>query len=346
METRAYSYVDQFIHRLYLGNHFVAKTSFDIEQAIYKKEITQFQLKGIVFVTGLARAGTTALFNAVYGTGSFASLTYAHMPFLLMPNLWQKMAKKKTATEYVERAHQDGLKINSESPEEFDEYFWKTILNNQYIHKDHLSIHQPDQIQLTDFEKYMKAVCISANKNNYLSKNNNNVLRLPALIEKFPTSKTLVVYRNPLDHARSLLKQHQQFCSLQQKDPFALEYFNYLGHHEFGLNHKPFQFPNQTVDNKDLNNLNYWLQIWYQYYAYIITIASPQIHFIAFEDYCNTPANVSDYLNQVIQTQKPIQLTERFTPKPHQYLDYDSILKLKCDSIYQELNQLKKYATD
>ena len=271
MESSNYSYVDQFIHRLYLGNSFVSKTSFEIEQTIYRKQIDGVQLKEIVFVTGLARAGTTALFNAIYATGNFASLTYGHMPFLLMPNLWQKMAKKKIATEYVERAHQDGIKINSESPEEFDEYFWKTILNNHYIKKDHLAINQPDQQHLADFERYLKAVCLSANKPHYLSKNNNNVLRLTALAEKFPTAKIIVLYRNPLDHAKSLLKQHQHFCRLQEQEPFAQEYFNYLGHYEFGLNHKPFQFRDQQKHLHDLNDLNYWLQNWYQYYAYIIT---------------------------------------------------------------------------
>ena len=170
MKSSAYSSVDQFIHRLYLGNNFVSKTSFDIEQTLYKKGISQVPLKEIVFVTGLARAGTTALFNAIYATDSFASLTYGNMPFLLMPIIWKQLSKNKKPTELIERAHHDGIKVNSESPEEFDEYFWKTILNNNYIHKQHLSINQPDHQHLADFENYIKAVCLSTNKNNYLSK--------------------------------------------------------------------------------------------------------------------------------------------------------------------------------
>ena len=43
-----------------------------------------------VFVSGLARSGTTALLNALYQSGTFASLSYDDMPFILAPNFGQK----------------------------------------------------------------------------------------------------------------------------------------------------------------------------------------------------------------------------------------------------------------
>ena len=43
-----------------------------------------------VFVTGMARSGTTILLQALHDTGKFASLTYADMPIVLSPNLWSK----------------------------------------------------------------------------------------------------------------------------------------------------------------------------------------------------------------------------------------------------------------
>ena len=41
---------------------------------------------------------------------------------------------------------------------------------------------------------------------------------------------------------------------------------NYLGHYEFGLNHKPW---NKLIHFNDLNNINYWLEQWYLFYKFI-----------------------------------------------------------------------------
>ena len=157
MQKNNYSFLTKWMHQIYLGNYFVSKTSFEIEQTIFKKEINFFKINEIVFVTGLARAGTTALFNAIYDTNSYASLKYSNMPFLLMPLLWSHIANNKKATELAERAHNDGIQVNSESPEEFDEYYWKTMLNDNYITKNNLITHPINDKTLKDFESYIKA---------------------------------------------------------------------------------------------------------------------------------------------------------------------------------------------
>ena len=41
---------------------------------------------------------------------------------------------------------------------------------------------------------------------------------------------------------------------------------NYLGHHEFGLDHK---FWNVPLKFNDTNNINYWLEQWYLFYKQI-----------------------------------------------------------------------------
>ena len=71
-------------------------------------------------------------------------------------------------------------------------------------------------VELLLFEKSFNYVDRNIGKNvhqlrcnfvNYLCKNNNSLLRIKSLINKFPKAKFLLSFRNPLDHSISLLKQ-------------------------------------------------------------------------------------------------------------------------------------------
>ena len=48
------------------------------------------------------------------------------------------------------------------------------------------------------------------------------------------------MFRSPLEHSYSLLKQHNNFINLQQKETFIKDYMSSIGHYEFGQDHKPF----------------------------------------------------------------------------------------------------------
>ena len=195
---------------------------------MHGKKAGETEVEEYVFITGLARSGTTALMNKIFSSEEYASLQYSNMPILLSPNLWNK--KLKIAKH--ERAHKDGIIIDGNSPEEFDEYFWKVFLNDSYI-KDGLLPHEVDDKVLNKYKSYVSLICHSKKKHKYISKNNNNILRLDAL-KKIDGNKIIVLFREPLSHASSLMKLHKSFSENQKEDPFVLDYFNYLGHHEFG----------------------------------------------------------------------------------------------------------------
>ena len=79
----------------------------------------------------------------------------------------------------------------------------------------------------------------------------------------FPNSKIIIPFRNPIQHAYSLLNQHKRFCILQKKNKFILEYMNLLGHYEFGLEHKSW---NKSTNYNNFDDLNYWLEQWYIFF--------------------------------------------------------------------------------
>ena len=335
-----YSGAEKFLHRFYLSNYFISKASFEMEESLFGKEINKQKIEQIVFVTGLARSGTTAVMRKLYETGAYASLTYNNMPFLFMPNLW----KSSKETRLKERAHKDGILVNSNSPEEFDEYFWKVFLKNSYI-KNELIRHDVPESILQKYRTYIGLICHSQKKNKYISKNNNNILRLESL-NKIENSKIIFLYRHPLDHSASLLKLHMQFSEMQKKDPFIEEYFNFLGHHEFGNNHKPFllsTFSQGESKKYSFNDINYWMQNWINYYGYLVEMNLENFELIAFEDLIHRPEKVYAHLYRELSMEVPVGIPDAFKPTTYIEKSGDHLLMDKAMDIFERLNSFRRY---
>ena len=335
-----YSGVEKFLHRFYLSNYFISKASFEIEESLFGTEINDQKIEQIVFVTGLARSGTTAVMRKLYETGAFASLTYNNMPFLFMPNLW----KNKKAMALKQRAHQDGIMVSGDSPEEFDEYFWKVFLKDRYIGES-LTMHDIPTDVLTQYQTYVSLICKSQGKRRYLSKNNNNLLRIDAL-QKLGNAKIIFMYRHPVDHSASLLKLHQSFTAMQQKDSFVREYFDFLGHHEFGGNHKPFLFSSNSPVNTEkyhTDDINYWLANWINYYSHLLEINNDNFELIAFEDLIHESAKVFTHLKKILSIENLVFSSEEHKPSVYNKQNLDKILLDNSIHIYQKLNDSRLY---
>ena len=239
-----YNSIQKLLHDIVLNNKFINKSLFELEKIIYLKQI-KLEDKPHIFITGLPRSGTTSLLNFIYSSNEFASLTYKNMPFILSPNLFKTLYKKNILKK--ERLHADGISFDINSPEAFDEVFFNN--KNDYI-KNELS-------------NYINLILSSEKKERYLSKNNLNFNRIDLINSILSKCIFLIPIREPLQHAYSLLNQHKHFIKLQKKDDFIRRYMNYLGHNEFGLNHKPWNLP---LNFNELDNINYWLEQWCLFY--------------------------------------------------------------------------------
>ena len=125
MFKNKYNLPSRFLHRVVLSNNLIKDILFDFEKFFFKRKHDKLNQKNI-FISGLARSGTTILNNFFFKTGHFASFTYRDMPFILAPNIWSKLNKHKDINE-KERAHGDGILVSIDSPEAFEEIFWKTF---------------------------------------------------------------------------------------------------------------------------------------------------------------------------------------------------------------------------
>ena len=253
-----YSPLDKLLHHLALGSRMSAEVLHDLERNVFLKSAPPDEGHH-VFVTGLARAGTTIVMREIHGSGAFGSLTYADMPFVLAPNFWHVLSAKGTKPGVrTERAHGDGIEVNFHSPEALDEVYWRIFSGKDYIRAGSLVPHEPSGGQIEGYRDFIRLILRRTGRRRYLSKNNNNLLRLASLATAFPAAVILVPIRHPLDHARSLLRQHQHFL---RSDAFTRAYMSWLAHHEFGATYRPMVLDGETVTGDPLH-LEYWLAYW------------------------------------------------------------------------------------
>jgi hypothetical protein len=273
-----------------LNNYFIANKLFKREtKKIWKRNLKK--RSDFVIISGLARAGTTSLMNDLSKIDTFLSLNYSNMPFVMCPNIWAKFYKPKV-TEFKERSHKDGIMIGLNSNEALEEYFFKVKAKDSYIKDMFLAEYKISQEDYNDYLDYQSIIKLDDQKI-YLAKNNNFILRYRSVREFNDDFLMVILFREPLTHATSLIEKHREYKKLQNADPFVLEYMNWLGHHEFGLNQKQFLFNNHGElidDNKDL--LNYWLKVWTNYYSYILTIDHPNTILINYESFCKNPGKI------------------------------------------------------
>lgn len=288
-----YGLGSRVLHHIALNYSFAKEMAFDLDCSAQKVRDCS-QSTAPVYVTGLARAGTTILLEALYSTGQFASLTYRHMPFVTAPYLWKKISDNMGhGGEKRERAHGDGIMINYDSPEAFEEVFWLTFSRGSYVEDDCLRRHTPGAELMRQYKRYVCNVVASGAQGEnmrYLAKNNNNIIRIPALLDAFEDAKVIIAVRHPLKHAQSLLNQHARFMETHALDVFSLKYMNWLGHFEFGANHKQFHFHDGSCNvSGDPMSLDYWVEYWRRVHEYLYEQYAGRVVFFSHEKLCAQP---------------------------------------------------------
>ena len=256
-----YSGADRLLHRIALGSPALLEATFDIERATHRGKIAAVPIRRPVFIAGLARAGTSILTRLLHQGGGFAAPSYRDLPFPLAPNSWARLGGKRHV-EASERGHGDGLTHDLDSPEAIEEVFWRALEGRRYLRRDGLAPAAPDPETLAAFRDYVRLVLLRHGGARYLSKNNNNILRLEGLATSFPDALLIHPFRDPLQQALSLLSQHRRAARLAGEDPFRRRFMTWLGHHEFGADHRPFLFDGAPGRDEDPTRADYWLKLW------------------------------------------------------------------------------------
>jgi hypothetical protein len=298
--TDQYSTLDRFVHRVAFAGIELQKAVADIEDRIYAGRFQHVTDPRPVFITSLPRAGTTLLLELVSALPEFATHTYRNMPFLMCPMIWDRLSRgfRKTV-EKRERAHGDGVMIDFDSAEAFEEAFWQAWWPSKYD-GGHVELWDGSE-RNADFEGFFgnhlrKVVALAGEHTHraatrYVSKNNANIARLPFLTKLYPNCRVLIPVRDPIAHIRSLHRQHLRFLDAHADDGFAKQYMRAIGHLDFGENLVPIQFPDFSRTPEEATSADFWLDYWISAYGMLASFDMPQVRFVSFEALYGNPEN-------------------------------------------------------
>lgn len=305
-----YSFLEKSLHHLAFNSRSILISLSNFESYLFKKELAGIEGKKPVFISALPRAGTTLLLELCIGTNQFVSHTYGDMPFLLTPLFWNRFSKvfRQSGTSF-ERVHGDGIMVNVDSPEAFEEIIWKGFWPSRYKKDRIIPWSEPSYPEFEKFihEHLRKIIFMRADTEipqvRYISKNNLNIARIGYLKSIYPDSRIIVPFRSPLQHASSLLRQHRNFLTIHKQDLFARKYMEDTGHFDFGNNLRPVNFDNWLLNEGDFdpNTLLFWLKYWICTYQYLLTNANTHVKFFSYDLLCNDPRRNLEQLGKYLE---------------------------------------------
>lgn len=295
-----YSALDRLLHRLAFATPRLQRDFAESEdRAFLAGNASALASERPVFITALPRAGTTLLLNILAPRPEFAAHTYRDMPFLLMPLQWDRFsAGFRKPDQLRERAHGDGVMVSADSPEAFEEMLWMAFWPGHY-RADRIMPWEAGEAdaEFTPFLRtHMRKIAALRRPGQagtrYISKNNVNMARLAWLQRAFPGATVVVPYRDPFQHAASLLRQHRNFLAMHAEDPFSRRYMAGVGHHDFGANLKPIDFGGWMTGaaQRDPLRLDFWLAYWVAAYEALLAAPRDRVLIVGYERLCEGPA--------------------------------------------------------
>ena len=352
-----HSFLEKALHTLAFSPWASFTQLANLESRRFKKELDRIEIDQPVFITALPRAGTTLLLQICVQTSRFGAHTYADMPFVTTPVIWNRFASFfRHVGASRERVHGDGMLVNTNSPESFEEVIWKGFWPSRY-RKDHIV--PWDKPSYPEFEVFfrdhIKKIILLRSVNRipplrYVSKNNLNIARIRYLKQIFPDATIIVPFRDPVQQASSLLRQHRNFINIHQESPFARKYMEDTGHFDFGMNLRPIAFDNWIVKKQgfDVNTLSFWLEYWWHTYNYLLVNAAGIVHFFSYDAFCQGPENGLELLARLvgIENQDSLKQHSRQIISPKQYAGNDSSVDARIlgqtKDLYLELSSQSK----
>jgi hypothetical protein len=281
------------------------KVLADLETDLVAQKLAGVSIDRPIFLTGLARSGTTILLTLLSQAQGVATHRYRDFPFLGTPFFWnwfQDRFANDSPHSPRERIHADRIRITPDSPEAFEEPLWQSHFD--WLH-DPRRVHVLDEtIARPDFETafgtHLRKILALRGGDRYLSKGNYNVTRIRYLARVFSDARFIVPIREPVAHVHSLVQQHRRFSRLAVEDPRIPAYLRAAGHYEFGVQRVPINACAGDLGRieaawRDGEEYRGYARQWASLYRYVDELRSSRsdlaerITIVRFEDLCSNP---------------------------------------------------------
>ncbi len=274
----------------------------NFETRVYARRLAAAAPLNPVFISGLARSGTTILLEKLATLDGVATHRYRDFPFIMTPILWHRfLSVFGRRQDPIERPHKDRIQITRESPEAFEEPIWQFFFGRSLEPVSSDATVSPLMPGFREFYgEHVRKILYLRKGSRYVSKGNYNILRMRFLLDMFPDAFFLVPIRHPFTHVQSLVRQHELFSRYSENDPKVADYLRAVGHLEFGPQRMPLRFSDAGAEKsiefwKAGNDFAGYAQQWSDVYGAVHGMLcandklAKRIRLVHFENLCRYP---------------------------------------------------------
>ena len=299
----------------------------DLETRMLADAIQGVVVDRPIYVAGLARSGSTILLELLEAHPDVVTHRYRDFPLLQTPWLWNRFldrAARKTAPP-AERSHRDGIVVDSDSPEAFEEMLWMAFFPG--LHDPSRSAVLDGHTRHAEFEGFyrdhIRKLLVLRGGSRYVAKGNYNVTRLDYLASLFPDARFVVPIRDPVWHVASLMKQHRVFCEGQRAHRRASSHLQRAGHFEFGVDRRPIHVGDGAAAQevarlwRDGRDVEGWALQWSQVYGHVADRLATHDGLrqstlvVRYDDLCRHPRETIGALFEHCRLAAPAELLDR-----------------------------------
>lgn len=251
----------------------------NLETRAVADEIETLQVKKPVYVTSLARAGTTIVTEMLETHPALTCHHYSDFPNPWTP-YWRNYLLQRSRRESPEasvRAHRDRIMVSHDSPEAVEEVLWMAWFEDLHVSGRNNILNEGTSNPAFEgfYTDHIRKLLAVRGAPRYLAKGNYNISRLAYLHRLFPDASFLIPVRDPSYHIASLVKQHRLFSRGHALDSRVGRQLAMSGHFEFGPYRRAVNFGKNAIEDAikqawdNGNEIEGWARYWAATYQFL-----------------------------------------------------------------------------
>ena len=134
----------------------------------------------------------------------------------------------------------------------------------------------------------------------------------------------LIPFREPVQQAASMSRQHKRFLEIHEEDDFVREYMEAIGHHEFGKGLRPVNLDDWLDDAPSPSELSCWVQYWTAAYEHVLAHQGDNTVLLSYARLTEEPDNALSQLADAIDVPEADLLSQADRLHPPRTHDVDT----------------------